>query len=175
MLKQNTACLEESPEIAKESVLIQKLPHAKELPYPSRGTALSAGYDLSAALEEDICLQPSKRVLIPTGFAIALPEGFEAQVRSRSGLAFKNGVVVLNSPGTIDADYRGEIKVILINHGQIPFVIQRGMRIAQLLVSQLVPIRFETVETLPESHRGKGGFGSTGLSQQTAPFESTRS
>lgn len=144
-------------------VLIQKLPHGQHLPYPSQGTPLSAGYDLSAAIEADITILPSQRVLVPTGFAIALPEGFEAQVRSRSGLAWKNGVVVLNSPGTIDADYRGEIKVILINHGEEPFVIQDGMRIAQLVISQLVPIHFEPVDILPETHRKEGGFGSTGL------------
>ena len=118
--------------------------------------------DLMAAISEDVVLAPGARTLIPTGLSIALPPGFEAQVRPRSGLALRNGVTQVNTPGTIDADYRGEIGVILINHGQEPFTVTRGMRIAQMLVAPVIQARWQEVEELDETARGSGGFGSTG-------------
>jgi dUTP pyrophosphatase len=136
--------------------------HAVGLNLPAYATNQSAGMDLSAALEEAIELSPGERALVPTGLSIALPPGFEAQVRPRSGLAAKHGVTVLNSPGTVDADYRGEIKVILINHGQEPFVIERGMRIAQLVIARHANVKWAVVKELGETNRGIGGFGSTG-------------
>jgi dUTP pyrophosphatase len=145
-------------------VPIQRLPHAHNLPVPSYGTSLSAGLDLSAATDKDLVLQPGARCIVPTGFAFALPEGYEAQIRSRSGLAAKNGIAVLNSPGTIDADYRGEVKVILINLGQEEFTITHGMRIAQMVIAQYTQIQWHETATLDETQRGAGGFGSTGLS-----------
>jgi dUTP pyrophosphatase len=144
-------------------VALQALPHAVGLNLPSYATAQSAGMDLCAALEEAIDLGPGERMLIGTGLAIALPPGYEAQVRPRSGLAMKNGVTVLNSPGTVDADYRGEVKVLLINHGQDSFTIERGMRIAQMVIAKHETISWDVVDTLEESVRGAGGFGSTGL------------
>jgi len=122
----------------------------------------SAGMDLTAALTEAIELSPGERALIPTGLSIALPPGYEAQVRPRSGLAIKHGVTVLNTPGTVDADYRGEIKVILINHGQEPFTVKRGMRIAQMVITRHANVKWDVVEALEETKRGEGGFGSTG-------------
>lgn len=142
---------------------IQQLPHGVGLPLPCPGTALSAGVDLVAAIDEPIILNPGQRKLIPSGIAIALPEGFEAQIRSRSGLAYKNGVMVLNSPGTIDSDYRGELIGIMMNLGEEPFTFERGMRFAQLVVAQFIPIRWSSVERLDETNRGRGKFGSTGL------------
>lgn len=136
---------------------------AKELLMPKRGTPEAAAFDLVAANISPIELQPMARTLIPTGFAMALPPGFEAQVRPRSGLAIKHGLSVLNSPGTIDSDYRGEVKVILANFGSEPFTITRGMRIAQMAVSKLAEVKASVVEALPDSHRDTGGFGSTGL------------
>ncbi len=146
------------------SVRLRRLPHAGDLPLPVYETTGSAGMDLRAAVPEEapITLQPGARALIPAGFAIGLPEGYEAQVRPRSGLALKHGVTCLNSPGTIDSDYRGEVGVILINHGAEPFVIQRGERIAQMIVSPVVQSSWIEVETLDETARGAGGFGSTG-------------
>lgn len=145
------------------SVFIKRLPHAQSLPLPSKGTSLSAGFDLSACLETPITLESGAFQAIPTGYAIALEPGYEAQVRPRSGLAAKNGITVLNTPGTIDADYRGEIKVILINHSKVPFTIEHGMRIAQLVVATVCPVEFQEVENLPENlERGERGFGSTG-------------
>jgi len=144
-------------------VLLQQLPHGKDLPLPEYATLHSAGMDLLAAVDADITLKPGERTLVPTGIAIALPDGFEAQVRPRSGLAFKNGVSVANTPGTIDADYRGEIKVILINLGQEEFTISRGMRIAQMLVAPVTRVTWELAESLDETARGAGGFGSTGI------------
>jgi len=141
---------------------ITRLDHAADLPLPAYATALSAGMDLYAALEQSQTLQPGERALIPTGIAIALPKDFEAQIRPRSGLAYKNGLTVLNSPGTIDADYRGEIKALLINHGAEAFVIERGMRIAQMVIARYEAIEWALVDTLDESARGAGGFGSTG-------------
>jgi dUTP pyrophosphatase len=146
------------------AVPILRLPHAQDLPLPAYETALSAGMDLRAAIPESapITLVPGARALVPTGLAIALPPGFEAQVRPRSGLALKHGITCLNSPGTIDADYRGELKVILINLGQEPFTIARGERIAQMIVAPVVQAVWTEVETLDQTARGAGGFGSTG-------------
>jgi len=143
-------------------IAIQRLPHAADLPLPRYETAHAAGLDLMACLSSDLVLAPGKRALVPTGFAIALPEGFEAQVRPRSGLALKQGITVLNAPGTIDADYRGEIGVILINHGEAAFTITRGLRVAQLVVAPVVCATLVDVAELPATARGEGGFGSTG-------------
>lgn len=132
------------------------------LPVPEPATPGSAGCDLQAAVREDVLLQPGQRELVPTGFAIALPEGFEAQVRPRSGLALRHGITVPNAPGTIDADYRGQIQVILMNQGPLPFPIRRGDRIAQLVVAPVTAVRFDEVASLDETLRGEGGFGSTG-------------
>lgn len=141
---------------------MQILPHAQNLSLPSYATEQSAGMDLSAAIDGQLELAPGQRALVPTGIAIALPIGHEAQIRPRSGLAAKNGVTVLNTPGTIDADYRGEIKVILINHGQETFTIERGMRIAQMIVARHERATWDIVDFLDETKRGQGGFGSTG-------------
>lgn len=122
----------------------------------------AAGMDLMAAVREDLVLSPGQRALVPTGIAIALPEGFEAQVRPRSGLALKNGVTLVNTPGTIDADYRGEIRVILINHGTEPFVVRRGDRVAQMIVAPVCRIRWDEQAALNATDRGSGGFGHTG-------------
>lgn len=145
------------------TIPLRRLPHGDGLPLPAYATELSAGVDLLAAVDADVVLQPGARTLVPTGIAIALPPDTEAQVRPRSGLALKHGISVLNSPGTIDADYRGEIGVILINLGQEPFTISRGSRIAQMVIAPCGQARWQTVETLPESGRGAGGFGSTGF------------
>jgi len=147
---------------AKIEVKLMAMDHAVGLNLPAYATDQSAGMDLSAALEEAFELAPGERALIPTGLAIALPAGYEAQVRPRSGLAVKHGVTVLNTPGTVDADYRGEIKVILVNHGQEPFTIERGMRIAQMVIAKHESVAWTKVETLDETDRGEGGFGSTG-------------
>jgi dUTP pyrophosphatase len=144
------------------AVAVRRLPHADGLPLPAYETAHAAGLDLLAAVEADVILPPGGHDLIPTGLAIALPEGYEAQVRPRSGLAARDGVTVLNAPGTIDADYRGEVKVILVNHGSAPFVVKRGMRIAQMIVAPVSRLAWSEVEALPETARGEGGFGSTG-------------
>lgn len=145
------------------AVAITTLPHAQGLNMPKYATELSAGMDLEAAIDAPITLQPGERQLIATGLSIALPEGFEAQIRPRSGLAFKNGVTVLNSPGTIDADYRGEVKVILANLGTEPFTVERGMRVAQMVVAAYSRVEWNVVESLDETARGAGGFGSTGV------------
>jgi len=144
-------------------VSVRRLPHGADLPLPAYETAHAAVLDLPAAVEADLVLAPGAKALVPTGLSIALPEDFEAQVRPRSGLAAKHAVTVLNSPGTIDADYRGEIKVILINHGSEPFTITRGMRIAQMVVAPVVRAQWVECDELPETARGAGGFGSTGL------------
>ena len=136
------------------------------LPLPSYATALSSGADLYADIDEDIVLKTGQRALIPTGVAIALPDGFEAQVRSRSGLAYKNGVFTLNSPGTIDADYRGEIKIILCNAGENDFIITKGMRVAQLVIAPVVQAAWLEKDSLDTTDRGEGGFGSTGVSEK---------
>ena len=147
------------------TIPLQILDHARDLPLPAYATPHSAGVDLLAAVGQgqEIVLRPMERALIPTGLAMALPEGFEAQIRPRSGLALKHGITCLNSPGTIDADYRGEIKIMLINLGGEPFVITRGMRIAQMVVAPYVQVAFAPTDTLPPTERGAGGFGSTGL------------
>ena len=148
----------------KVTVELQQLAHAEGLPLPAYQTAEAAGLDLMAAVpdSEPMTLAPGQYALVPTGLAIALPPGFEAQVRPRSGLAAKHGVTVLNSPGTIDADYRGELKVILINHGAAPFVIKRGERIAQMVIAPVVQAALVPVANLSSTDRGAGGFGSTG-------------
>jgi dUTP pyrophosphatase len=143
---------------------IRQLPHAEGLPLPAYQSAHAAGLDLLAAVPEaaPLVLAPGKYALVPTGLAIALPEGFEAQVRPRSGLAAKHGVTVLNSPGTIDADYRGELMVILVNHGDEPFLVRRGERIAQLVIAPVSHAEIVAAEELAATMRGRGGFGSTG-------------
>jgi dUTP pyrophosphatase len=148
----------------KVTVELQRLPHAEGLPLPAYQTNDAAGLDLMAAVAENepLTLASGQYALVPTGLAIALPPGYEAQVRPRSGLAAKHGVTVLNSPGTIDADYRGEIKVILINHGPTAFVIKRGERIAQMVIAPMVQAALVPVATLSPTDRGAGGFGSTG-------------
>lgn len=131
-------------------------------PLPQAMTPLSAGFDLPAAIDAPIALAPGARVLIACGFAMALSPGFEAQIRPRSGLAYKHGMTCLNAPGTIDADYRGEVKVLLVNLGQAPFTIEPGMRIAQMVIAHVPTITFAQVDALPDTARGSGGFGSTG-------------
>ena len=132
-------------------------------PLPTYATALSAGMDLRANIDEDITLLPMQRQLVPTGLYIALPEGYEAQIRPRSGLALKHGLTVLNTPGTVDADYRGEIMVLLINFSNEPFIVKDGERIAQMIVAKHEQVSFELTETLDETERGAGGYGHTGL------------
>ncbi len=149
---------------APVKVEIQQLPHGKGLALPAYQSAHAAGLDLLAAVPEDapMLLAPGKHAMIPTGLTIALPQGFEAQVRPRSGLAAKHGVTVLNSPGTVDADYRGEINVLLINHGDQPFPIRRGERIAQMVIAPVTQVELVPAASLPATDRGSGGFGSTG-------------
>ena len=145
-------------------VPVKRLPHAEGLPLPAYQTPGSAGLDLMAAIKANsiVVIEPGARELVPTGLVFELPNGFEAQVRPRSGLALKSGVTVLNAPGTIDADYRGEIGVILINHGAEPFEVTRGMRIAQLIISPVSRAMLLETDSLGDSVRGGGGFGSTG-------------
>lgn len=138
------------------------LPNGVGLPLPAYATPGSAGLDVCAAVDAPLTLAPGTRALIPCGIAIAVPEGYEAQLRPRSGLALKHGVTVLNAPGTIDSDYRGEVKALLINHGQEPFVIERGMRIAQIVVAAAAQARIEVTRELDDTQRGGGGYGSTG-------------
>ena len=142
---------------------IKQLDHGKDLSLPGYATTHSAGMDLMAAIDQDIVIKKGERKLIPTGIAIALPDGYEAQIRPRSGLALKNGVTVLNTPGTIDADYRGEIGIILINLGDEDFTVSRGMRVAQMIIASYVQGKFTLVEDLSSTARGEGGFGSTGV------------
>jgi dUTP pyrophosphatase len=149
-------------------ILIQRLAHAVDLPLPAYATEGSAGLDLLAAIENEIELAPGARAAVPCGIAFALPEGFEAQVRPRSGLALHHGVTLLNAPGTIDSDYRGEVKAILINLGDAPFRISRGMKIAQLVIARYERAEFHEVAELPPSVRGEGGFGSTGFTLKRA-------
>jgi dUTP pyrophosphatase len=148
------------------TVPITRLPHGEGIPLPAYETSQAAGMDLRAAVPEDdpVILRPGDRHAVPTGLAFALPAGFEAQVRPRSGLALKSGITCLNSPGTVDADYRGEVKVILINHGPEAFTIRRGDRIAQLVIAPVVQATWAEVASLDETARGAGGFGSTGSS-----------
>ncbi len=143
-------------------VAITRETHAADLPLPAYETDHAAGMDLRAAVPEDLSLEPGRRALVPTGFRIALPPGFEAQIRPRSGIALKHGIALVNSPGTIDADYRGEIKVILINLGEAPFTIRRGDRIAQMVIAPVTRAEWQIVESLDETPRGRGGFGHTG-------------
>ena len=149
---------------AEVDVKVMRLPHAADLPLPVYQSALAAGLDLVAAVPADkpVTLAPGQRAMIPTGLAIALPAGTEAQVRPRSGLAAKNGISVLNTPGTVDADYRGEIQVILVNFGTESFRVDRGLRIAQLVIVPVLRAKLTEVKSLNETVRGAGGFGSTG-------------
>ena len=144
---------------------LMQLPHGQDLPLPSYETSEAAGMDLRAAVPEDapLTLKPGARELVPTGFAMAIPTGFEAQIRPRSGLALKHGLSLVNAPGTIDSDYRGEIKIILINQGDEDFEISRGMRIAQMVIAPVLQVAIEPVTSLDDTARGRGGFGSTGL------------
>lgn len=146
------------------TVILKPLPHFEGLPIPAYETLHAAGVDLSAAVgaDESVILVPGERALIATGLAMEIPAGFEAQIRPRSGLAIRNGITALNSPGTIDADYRGEVKIILINHGTESFVIERGMRIAQMVIAPVIKASFMISDSLSETQRGEGGFGSTG-------------
>ncbi|MBK20610.1 MAG: dUTP diphosphatase [Rhodospirillaceae bacterium] len=144
------------------SVSVKRLPHNEDLPLPSYESESAAGMDLPAALDQELVLAPGERALVPTGLAIALPNGYEAQIRPRSGLAARNGVTVLNTPGTIDADYRGEVKVILANLGNEAFTVERGMRIAQMVIAPVIQAQLQESDELPETARGEGGFGSTG-------------
>lgn len=145
------------------TVAIKRLPHGADLPLPAYATAGAAALDLVAAIAAPVTLPPLGRALIPTGIAIALPAGYEAQVRPRSGLALKQGLTILNAPGTIDADYRGEIGVILVNLSDAPVTLQRGDRIAQLLLARVARLAWDEVTELPATDRGSGGFGSTGI------------
>lgn len=144
-------------------IAIQRLPESEGIEFPSYQSPHAAGMDIAAAISEDVTVKPGEIVKVPTGFAIALPEGYEAQIRPRSGLATKHGLTVVNAPGTIDSDYRGPIIVALINLGQEPVVIERGMRIAQMVVSPVSRVFWGELTELPESDRGSGGFGSTGI------------
>jgi len=146
-----------------KKVLIKKLDHGKDLPLPSYETIASAGMDIRAALEAPIILKPGERKLIPTGLQMALPEGFEAQIRPRSGLVIRNGITMLNTPGTIDADYRGAVKVIAINHGEEDFEVSHGDRIAQMVIAPVTQFPVVEVDEVDETDRGDGGFGSTGV------------
>jgi dUTP pyrophosphatase len=143
-------------------VQVRRLPEGADLPLPEPATAGSAGLDLRACLLDPLSIAPGARALVPTGIALALPHGYEAQVRPRSGLALRTGLTLLNSPGTVDADYRGEIKVLVVNLGEEPIVLARGDRIAQLVVQPVPRVEWEEVEDLPVSSRGAGGFGHTG-------------
>jgi dUTP pyrophosphatase len=148
-------------------LLVKRLEHAHNLPFPHYATPGSAGLDLVAAIEGEMVLAPGKRAAVPAGIAIELPQGFEAQVRPRSGLALNHGVTCLNTPGTIDSDYRGEVKVILVNLGEEPFRITRGMKIAQMVIARHEHAVLFEVDTLSDSERGAGGFGSTGMTAKT--------
>lgn len=158
----------------KMELQVMRLPHAADLPLPEHQTEHAAGLDLVAAVPADapLVIEPGAYAMVPTGLCIALPPGTEGQVRPRSGLAARHGVTVLNSPGTIDADYRGEIKIILINHGNEPFAVSRGMRIAQLIVANFVYTQVKIVSSLSETMRGTGGFGSTGIKHEANPRKS---
>ncbi len=148
-------------------MILKRLPHGQGLALPYYATAGAAGLDLIAAVEEEIVLLPGQRAAIPCGIAIELPHGYEAQVRPRSGLALNQGVTVLNAPGTIDSDYRGEVKAILINHGAEPFLIKRGAKIAQMVIAAHEQAEIVERDALSDSTRGAGGFGSTGMAAKT--------
>lgn len=143
---------------------VRRLPHGHGLPLPGRASAGSAGYDLRAAVDGEVAIAPGERRLVPTGFAVELPGGWEGQVRARSGLALRHGVTVLNAPGTIDSDYRGELLVLLVHLGHEPYVLRRGERIAQLVVARVADVEWEEVDELRPTRRDAGGFGSTGSS-----------
>jgi dUTP pyrophosphatase len=142
-------------------VAIQRMPGQEDVALPRYMTSSSSGMDLHAAVTGEVVIPPGERYLVPTGIAVALPEGFEAQIRPRSGLAIHDGVTLLNAPGTIDADYRGEIKIVMINHGQRPFTVRRGDRIAQMVIQRTVRVTWELSEHLDRTERGRGGFGHT--------------
>ena len=163
MTQANVAQLPQNDNVDQVSISIKIWDHAKDLPLPSYATAQAAGMDMVAAIDAPMTLNPGDYTMVPTGISIALPAGYECQVRPRSGLAAKNGVTVLNAPGTVDADYRGEIKAILINHGKVPFVIERGMRIAQMVIARYEQAQWNICSELDETNRGAGGFGSTGV------------
>lgn len=146
-----------------KKILLKKLDHARDLPLPAYESTSAAGMDLRAALDAPMIIKPGERVMIPTGLQMALPLGYEAQIRPRSGLAIKNGITMLNTPGTIDADYRGEVKVITINHGQEEFVVKHGDRIAQMVIAPVTQFPVIEVNDLEKTERGEGGFGSTGV------------
>ena len=146
----------------RPSLTLEVLPHGEGLPLPAYTTAGAAGLDLRAALGDPLTVAPGVRMLVPTGLKMAIHQGYEGQVRARSGLAWRQGLAVLNAPGTIDSDYRGEVKVILVNLGQDPIVLERGERIAQLVIAPVVQAAVSRVEQLPSTVRGEGGFGSTG-------------
>lgn len=148
--------------VNKVKVFFKQLPHAAGLALPASASADAAGLDVRAALEEPIILEPGRRALVPTGLQMALPKGYEAQIRPRSGLAFRHGITMLNTPGTIDADYRGEVKVLAVNLGEEPFEIRHGDRIAQMVIAPVTQADVQAVADLPGSERGEGGFGSTG-------------
>ena len=141
----------------------ERLSHAKTLPLPAYESAEAAGMDVRAAVEETMIIKPGERKLVPIGFKMALPKGYEAQIRPRSGLAYKKGITMLNSPGTIDSDYRGEVKVLAINHGEEPFEINYGDRIAQMVIAPVTQATITEVKSLDETDRASGGFGSTGV------------
>jgi dUTP pyrophosphatase len=157
-------------------VLVTRLPHAADLPLPSYQSEQAAGLDLLAAVAPDapIAIAPGRWATIPTGLILALPQGSEGQVRPRSGLAARHGVTVLNAPGTIDADYRGEVQVILVNHGNEPFMVTRGMRIAQLVIATAARASLAETTELPATERGAGGFGSTGLTEASSRSAAAR-
>ena len=150
-----------------QHIHIRRLDHARDLDLPAYASIGAAGMDLVAAIAENVVLAPGQRALIPTGISLALPVGYEAQVRPRSGLALRNGITTLNTPGTIDSDYRGEVGEILINHGDEDFVVERGMRIAQMVVAIYTAVTWVEVNELPTTERGAGGFGSTGVQHPT--------
>lgn len=144
-------------------IQFKKLPHAKDLPLPSYESEFAAGMDIRAALENPITLKPGQRKLIPSGLKMSMPQGYEAQMRPRSGLAYRNGITMLNTPGTIDADYRGELKMLAVNLGDETFTINHGDRIAQMVIAPVIQAEVAEVETLSETERAEGGFGSTGV------------
>lgn len=145
------------------AISVSALPHFSDLPLPACESPGAAGMDIAAAIEADIVIAPGARCAVPSGLAMAVPVGYEVQIRPRSGLALRHGVTVANAPGTIDSDYRGEVKVILINLGEAPFTITRGMRIAQMVAAPVIQASLDLVDTLDATDRGEGGFGSTGI------------
>lgn len=145
------------------NIKFKKLPHAEDLPLPSYESEFAAGMDMRAALDEPVMLKPGERQLIPSGLKMAMPQGYEAQMRPRSGLAYRHGITMLNTPGTIDADYRGELKMLAANLGDEPFTINHGDRIAQMVIAPVIQANVNEVEVLTETERGDGGFGSTGV------------